>query len=176
MAAAGLVTGSSGNVSRRVKDRILITPSGVAYRELTPKRILEIDEEGHRRSGAGAPSSEWRMHAAVYAARPDVRAIVHTHSVHATAAACHLTELPIAHDEGRLLLGRAIPMSRHAPPGTQDLADAVAAALGEGPAALIARHGAIGVGSTLDEALEISIKIEETAHLFILGRALDARE
>ncbi len=170
MAGAGFATGSSGNVSARLGDRVWITASGIPYGKLSAEQIIEIDLEGTRVSGEGDPSSEWRMHAAIYAARDDVQAIVHTHSPIATAAAIALTCLPIPHDEGRILFGDELPISAHCPPGTWELANAVADALGAGRAALIAKHGAVGVGRTLDEAFEVAVKIEEIAHLYLLSR------
>ncbi len=173
-ADAGLATGSSGNVSLRFDDRALITPSGVPYAELGADRVIEIDVDGNRRSGTGEPSSEWRMHVAVYARRGDVHAIVHTHSPVATAAAIALSTLPILHDEGKLLFGDAVPVSVHQPPGTWELANAVVDALGEGRGCLIAKHGAVAVGATPAEALGTAIKIEEAARLFLLSRRFGA--
>jgi L-fuculose-phosphate aldolase len=172
MAAAGLVTGSSGNVSLRFGDRALITPSGVPYAELGVEHVIEIDVDGKRRSGTGEPSSEWRMHVAIYARRSDVHAIVHTHSPVATAAAIVLPSLPILHDEGKILFGEALPVSIHRSPGTWELASAAVDALGDGRGCLIAKHGAVAVGATLPEALETAIKIEEAARLYLLSRQL----
>jgi len=170
MAASGLATGSSGNVSVRWGEGLLITASGVAYTVLDAEHVIEADAEGRRVSGRGEPSSEWRMHVAIYAARGDVETIVHTHSPMATAAAIALASLPVPHDEGKILFGDAIPVSDHHPPGTWELAHSVVAALGEGPVALIAKHGAVAIGATLEEALERAVKLEETAHLFYLAR------
>lgn len=171
MAALGLVTGSSGNVSLRVGERILITPSGIPYEELDPRQIavLEFSELGtpHPARVTGVPSSEWRMHMAIYRAREDVRAVVHTHSPYATAASFGKA-LSVVHAEGKLLFGEVVPVSRHAPPGTWALAEAVARALGEGKAVLIARHGAVAVGSTLTEALFLAEKLEEVAQIALL--------
>ena len=170
MPEAGLATGSSGNVSLRFGNRALITASGVPYAELAVAHVIEIDREGNRLSGRGEPSSEWRMHVAIYARRSDARAIVHTHSPNATAAAIVLSTLPILHDEGKILFGDALPVSAHRPPGTWELANAVVDALGDGRGCLIGKHGAVGVGVTLGTALETAIKIEEAARLFLLSR------
>lgn len=170
MAAAGLVTGSSGNVSLRFGERVLITASGVPYAELEADQVIEIDKDGARLSGTGEPSSEWRMHVAIYAQRVDVHAIVHTHSPAATAAAIALPALPILHDEGKILFGEALPVSAHRPPGTWELASAVVDALGDGRGCLIAKHGAVAVGTTPAEALGTAIKIEEAARLYLLSR------
>ena len=170
MAAAGFATGSSGNVSLRVDDRLLITASGVPYDRLGGDQVIETDMEGNALSGRGAPSSEWRMHVAIYRRRADVNAIVHTHSRIATAAAIALPSLPIPHDEGRILFGDHIAVSEHHPPGTWELARAVSDAIADGGAVLIARHGAVAVGATLDEAFQVAVKIEEIAHLYLLSR------
>ncbi len=174
MAEAGLATGSSGNVSLRVGDHMLITASGIPYDRLEADQVIEIDMQGKRLAGRGEPSSEWRMHAAIYSGRMDVHAIVHTHSPMGTAAAIALPTLPLLHDEGRILFGDAIPVSAHCLPGTWDLANAVAEAVGDGPAALVAKHGVVGVGATLETALETAIKIEEAAQLLLLARQFDS--
>jgi ribulose-5-phosphate 4-epimerase/fuculose-1-phosphate aldolase len=174
MAAAGLATGSSGNVSLRFGDHALITASGIPYARLEADQVIEIDMDGSRLSGRGEPSSEWRMHAAIYTRREDAQAIVHTHSPTATAAAIALSTLPILHDEGRILFGDDIPVSVHHPPGTWELANAVVEALGNGRGTLIAKHGAVSVGATLAVALEMAIKIEEAARLFLLSSQFEA--
>ncbi|MFN3346852.1 MAG: class II aldolase/adducin family protein [Candidatus Bipolaricaulaceae bacterium] len=163
----GLITGSSGNVSLRVADTILITPTGVPWERVRPREIVALDLEGRVR-GRGLPSSEWRLHLGIYRARPDVRAVVHTHSPHATALACLARALPVVHDEGKLLFGTEIPVASPAPPGTWALAHSAAAALGEGPACLLACHGVVTVGRGLKEGLLRAEKLEEAAQLFFL--------
>lgn len=167
MAALGLVRGSSGNVSLWLDEMILITPSGIPYEHLHPQQVVAIDGEGRRVLGVGMPSSEWRMHVVVYHARSGVTAIVHTHSPYATAASFGRA-LPVVHDEGVLLFGEEVPVSQPAPPGTWELAEAVAEALGGRGAALVGRHGAVAVGATLGEALLRAEKLEEAAELFFL--------
>ncbi|MBC7222228.1 class II aldolase/adducin family protein [Candidatus Bipolaricaulota bacterium] len=165
----GLITHSSGNVSLRVGEAILITPTGIPYYFLRPAQIVVIDKEGGVR-GFGRPSSEWRVHVAVLRARPEVRAVVHTHSPYATAVACSLPSLPVLHDEGRIFFGGEIPVAEHAPPGTWELAQRAVAALGKGRAILLSRHGVLTVGKTLDEAVFLAEKVEEAAQLFLLSR------
>jgi len=170
MAELGLVRGSSGNVSVRRGDTVLITPSGIVYERLHPSQVIAIDLAGRVVSGMGAPSSEWRMHLSIYRAREDVRAVVHTHSPYATAASFR-KHLPVFHDEGKMLFGDEVPVSEHAPPGSWALAEAVAEALGKrGKVALIARHGAVAVGRTLTEALLLAEKLEEAATVFFFSR------
>jgi L-fuculose-phosphate aldolase len=171
MAAQGLATGSSGNLSCRIGDLVLITPSGVPYRWLRPHQVVAIDLAGRWVPRAPAPSSEWRMHVSIYRAREDVLAIVHTHSPYATTASLG-PRLGVLHDEGKLLFGEEVPVSRPAPPGSWALAEAVVQALGSGKVALIGRHGAVAVGSTLREALLLAVKLEEAAQLAFLAGAM----
>lgn len=170
LGAHGLIRGSSGNVSLRVGDTVLITPTGVPWDRLRGREIVALDLEGRVR-GHGFPSSEWRLHIALYRARPDVQAAVHTHSPFATAAALLGRPLPVLHDEGRLLFGEEIPLAEHAPPGTWELAHKAVAALAEGRAVLLAGHGLVTVDKRLSTALLLAEKAEEAAELFFL-RAL----
>lgn len=174
LAAWGLVSGSSGNVSRRVDKLVFITPSGITYEFLHPQQVVVMELDSPLISpgnyGPEAPSSEWRLHFSIYRAREDVRAIVHTHSPYATAASLG-GRLSVLHDEGKLLFGDELPVSAHAPPGTWALAQAVTQALGRGKAALIARHGAVTVGYTLREALLYALKLEELAQVAFLARS-----
>jgi len=172
MAELGLVRASLGNVSVRYEDGILISASGIPYHELTPAQIIEIDQEGKKRSGIGAPSSEWRMHTAIYQKRGDAVAIVHTHSPYATAAAIARPSLPIVHDEGRILFGEKIPVAPHALPGTWELAAAAVEALGTGKAILLADHGAVVVEQDIAKALLLAEKLEEMAELFWLSQTI----
>lgn len=150
---------------------MLITPSGIPYGFLDPRQIAIAPVTRHPSGVIGMPSSEWRMHVTIYQARPDVGAIVHTHSPYATAASFG-GRLPVVHDEGILIFGEEVPVSEHFPPGTWDLAHAVANALGGGKAVLVALHGAVTVGKTPGEALSLAEKLEETAQLFLLtGKA-----
>jgi len=173
MASLDLVHASSGNVSVRVGGWLLITPSGVAYRWLSAEQIIAMDiADGRVGSGSGLPSSEWRMHAAIYRARPDVRAVVHTHSPWATRCAVHGL-LVTASDEASIVFGASVPKSEHAPPGGWELADAVVGALGDaGRAVLVARHGAVTVGRNLTEALHLAEMLEHAAmvSLYPFGR------
>ena len=172
MASKGLATGSSGNVSLRLGDHLLITASGVPYETLSTSQIVEIDCDGTKYSGTSNASSEWRMHAEIYRMRQDVEAIVHTHSPFATAAAVVFRSVRVVHDEGRILFGETLSVSAHAPPGSWDLARAVVEALADGKATLIGHHGAVAVGPTLQEALILAQKVEEAAQLFWLCQHL----
>ncbi|MCX7371692.1 MAG: class II aldolase/adducin family protein, partial [Alphaproteobacteria bacterium] len=94
--AAGFMPGKSGNLSLRTPRGFLITPSGLAYAALAPEGLVECAPDGAV-LGGGRPSSEWRLHAAVYAARPDTQAVIHTHSPHATALSCARRPIPPIH-------------------------------------------------------------------------------
>ncbi len=172
MAENRLVTGSSGNVSVRWEDGCLITATSIPYDRLEAEQIIEIDKDGTVVSGKGEASSEWQMHVAIYKQRKDANAIVHTHSLYATAAAIALSTLPVVHDEGKILFGNEIPVAVHHDPGTSDLAEAVVEALDDGCAALIAYHGSVAVGKTLDTSFATAQKIEETAELYYRSQQL----
>ncbi|MGY4707153.1 class II aldolase/adducin family protein [Candidatus Bipolaricaulota sp. J31] len=174
MWALGLVVGSVGNVSLRAGNAVYITPSGVPYERLNPRMIVVLDPGGRVLSGTGAPSSEWRMHVLIYRELPWVRAVVHTHSPRATAVALRGPLRPPS-DEGLLLFGDVVPVSRHAPPGTWELARAAVEALRNGRGAcLLARHGTVAVGGTLTEALGRALALEEAARIALLARGLQS--
>ncbi len=144
----GLVVGTQGNVSARAGDAILITPSELPYDTMSDDDIVVLGASGGRRP----PSSEWRVHAAIYAARPDVHAIVHTHSPAATRWA-----------HGERDLSPAICTAVWAETGTAELGAHAVAALGDRRAVLLARHGVVGVGASLDEALAVCEDVEALA-------------
>ena len=182
MAAGGLVTGSSGNVSLRLAGGLFaVTPSGVPYTRLRDEDIIIIDGEAEPvepEEGAWsqtdllAPSSETLLHLAIYAARPDVGAVVHTHAVYSSVAAVAGLDVPPIIDEMMLSVGGAVKVSEYRFPGTQDLADSVVAALGERNAALIRNHGAVGVGRDLASALDVCFLVERMAHIFVFASLL----
>jgi L-ribulose-5-phosphate 4-epimerase len=175
--AAGLVAGSSGNVSRRVEGPdgaplAAITPSRIPYHRLTVEDILVIDFEGDPVEGEGVPSSETLVHLAAYSARPDVGAVIHTHSIHASALAVAGLEIPPLLDEQVVALGGAVPVAEYAIAGSQELADKACAALGEGNAVLLRNHGALGVGTDLEEAATVCELVERLAQVYILALGL----
>jgi ribulose-5-phosphate 4-epimerase/fuculose-1-phosphate aldolase len=153
---AGLVRGTQGNLSVRGDDgHVVITPSGMPYETLEPADLNVIEPGGNVVAGQHAPSSERRVHLAIYAQRPDVRAVVHTHSPRAV----RWSEL----DEPLDVDGARVTTAAFALAGTEDLAAATAAALGDGPAVLMAGHGAVAVGASLDEALAVADSVERAA-------------
>lgn len=159
----GLSPGRSGNVSRRSGDGMLITPSGVAYETLTPGDVVALGMDGRAPQGARKPSSEWRLHAAIYTARPDAGAVVHCHSLHATVLACARRPIPAFHYMVAVAGGRDIRCARYATFGTEALAAAAVAALAGRRACLLANHGQLALGPHLGAALELAREVETLA-------------
>jgi L-fuculose-phosphate aldolase len=175
--AAGLTAGASGNVSRRVEGAnaaplLAITPSQVPYHRLTADQILIIDFERSVVEGEGAPSSETLAHLAVYRARADVGAVIHTHSIYASALAVAGMDIPPLIDEQVMILGGTIPVAEYAMSGSQELAEKACAALGEGYAVLLRSHGVLGVGADLEEAASVCESVERLAQIYVLALGL----
>ncbi|HZN89615.1 MAG TPA: class II aldolase/adducin family protein [Thermoleophilaceae bacterium] len=170
MRELGLVAGSSGNLSAREGDSILITPAGLPYPELTEDDLVALSPAGELLAGSREPSSERRVHLAVYAARPDARALVHTHSVHATAWS--FGDEPLDTGTGELddAAGGAVRTAAFAESGGQKLADACVEALGERSAVLLRRHGVLALGSSPARALDVAAVVERQAQLAWLLR------
>ncbi|MCV0428204.1 MAG: class II aldolase/adducin family protein [Roseibium sp.] len=177
----GLTKGTSGNVSARTKSGFLVTPSGMPYEDLTADKIVALDLDGCYR-GEYLPSSEWRMHLDFYLAKPACGAVVHCHSPRATALSCHRRGIPAFHYMVALAGGDRIECADYASFGTRALSDAMIAALGDRNACLLANHGQIAGGPTLEKALTITEGVEDLADQFlsslILGEPviLDADE
>jgi L-fuculose-phosphate aldolase len=165
----GLAVGMSGNVGARLDDgRIAITPSTMEYDEMAPDDIVIVHPDGSPSEGRHRPSSELALHLAVFAVRPDVRAIVHTHSPFATTFGAARREIPAVHYVLALLVAPGRDTLRVAPYatfGTLELARNVVATLGDDQAALLANHGAIAVAGTLATALGRAERVEELAML-----------
>jgi len=169
MRVRGLVVGTSGNVGARLDDgRIAITPSSMEYDEMTPDDVVIVETDGSPSEGRRRPSSELPIHVALFAARPDIRAIVHTHSPFATAYSAARREIPAVHYVLAPLVASGRDRLRVAPYatfGTEELARNAAATLGPDHAVLLANHGSIAVGTTLGSALGRAERVEELATL-----------
>jgi L-fuculose-phosphate aldolase len=178
LAAAGLVVGTSGNVSVRTDERISLTAKGVSLDAVTPDDVAVADLDGNVL--AGAPTSELELHLAIYR-RYDAGAIVHTHAPMATAVACVLDELPVIHYH-LLALGGSIRVAPFHAFGTPELANAVGDALSGRTAALLANHGAVNYASSLADAVDDAVLLEWACRLYVdasrLGspRVLDERQ
>jgi L-fuculose-phosphate aldolase len=169
--AAGFMPGKSGNVSVRTPRGLLITPSGLPYDATTPEDLVEIDIDGKVLEGSRRPSSEWRFHAAIYAARSEAMAVVHTHSPLATALSCARQGIPPLHYMIALAGGGDIPCASYATFGTAALAEATVAALEGRRATLLANHGVVTLGSTLNAAKALAMEVENLARQYLALRA-----
>jgi L-fuculose-phosphate aldolase len=169
IARAGLVAGSSGNVSRRIPtpdgDLVAITASRVPYHRLTIDDVLVVDSEIEPVVGDGIPSSESLLHLAVYRARPDVHAVIHTHSPYASAFAVAGEPIPPLLDEQVLLLGGSIEVAAYAASASEELAEQAVGALADRAGVLLRHHGVAGVGDTLEAAIEVVELIERVAQV-----------
>ena len=170
MLRLGLVTGTSGNLSARDGRSFLITPASMPYEQMDEADLVAIDGDGEPGEGGGEPSSEWRVHVAIYAARPDVNAIVHTHSVHATAWSFRGEPLDTGTEELEAAAGGPVLTAPFAPTGSEEIAALAAVALGDRRAVLLGRHGAVGVGATPQEALATCVVLERQAEIAWLVR------
>ena len=182
MASSGLSPGKSGNLSVRVDGGMLITPTGIPYQEMRPADIVEVRLDGRVAPGQRVASSEWRIHLGVYKARPDVGAIVHTHSLNATALACLHRGIPAFHYMVAEFGGEKIACAPYATYGSDELARFAVKALGPRFACLMANHGAVAVGETLRQAYDRAAAVEalaaQYARTLMIGRprVLSGRE
>jgi len=173
ISAKGLVVGSGGNASLLCRDGILITPSGISLEVLEEKDLVLLQPDGSYTCPAGhVPTKEWKMHLACYAAREDVKAIVHVHSIHALAVACMegvdpaCALPPLTASYGGLV--GALPLLPYHKPGSDELCSCVAEAIREKNALLLANHGSLAAAKTLDSALNMVDEIEGHARLHLL--------
>jgi len=164
--AIGLNRGSSGNVSARCGEGFLITPSGMGADGLGEDDLVFVDLAGHAH-GRWQPSSEWLFHRDIYAVRPEFGAVVHTHSIAATALACMRKGIPPFHYMIALAGGDSIRCADYATFGTQALSDAVLLALRERKACLLANHGMIAAGVNLADAFRVAIEVETLSELYL---------
>lgn len=170
MNATGLNQGTSGNLSVRHGAGLLITPSSMPYDIMQPEDIVEMAWDG---SYLGRrPSSEWRFHRDILKARPDVDVVLHCHSVHATAVACHRRDIPAFHYMVAVMGGNTLRCAPYATFGSQALSDAAIAALHDRKACLLGQHGQIALGKTLDAALSMAVEVEVLAQMYIAACTL----
>ncbi|MEV6594306.1 class II aldolase/adducin family protein [Streptomyces acidicola] len=168
--ADGLVVGTSGNVSVRVGDMVLVTPTGVPYDRLTPDDVVGVDLDGRQVLGSLRPTSELPMHLAVYGAT-DARAVVHTHAVHATAVSTLVRELPLIHYMSAAL-GGVVRVAPYATYGTQELAEKMLRALESRTACLLQNHGTLTYGSTLSEAYDRTAQLEWMCRVWLTASSV----
>ena len=165
LSALGLNRGSSGNIGVRLPQSFLVTPSGVPAEELLPPMMVEMDFAGAV-LGAGKPSSEWRFHRDILAARTEIGAVVHTHSRYATSLACLQRDIPAFHYMIAAAGGDTIRCAPYALFGTQELSDLALQALRERKACLLGNHGMIALGTDLKAALALTLEVESLAQQY----------
>jgi L-fuculose-phosphate aldolase len=167
----GWVTGSAGNISARVEDeedRYVITPTSVPYEEITPEQVVVIDGEGDLVLDLDyGPSIEWPMHTEVYKARPDVKAVFHTHATYCSILAVIRKPIPPLIEELVPYVGGEIAVAEYASTGSDDLAANAVKALENKAAVLVANHGNLCVGKTLLKAFNVCALVEKAAHVYV---------
>ena len=173
MNALGLNHGTSGNVGFRVGERFLVTPSGLDYDAMTPADIVEMRFDGTH-VGTRRPTSEWRFHRDILAARPEVDAVLHSHAVHCTALAVHGMEIPAVHYMVAAAGGTTIRCAPYRTPTTQALSDVALPALEGRRACLLQNHGCIVLGETPDACVNLLAEVEYLAELYIRTLAIGA--
>jgi L-fuculose-phosphate aldolase len=165
----GMNAGTAGNVSARMAKGMVITPTGITGAEVSPKALVAMSLDG-KVEGRLRPSSEWEMHAAIYRAAPLAKAIIHTHSDHATALACLNLPLPAFHYAVANFGGEDVRIAPYATFGTPALAAAAVAAIEGRTACLLANHGMICHGPDTETALRTAILLETLARQYLLAR------
>jgi L-fuculose-phosphate aldolase len=176
----GLVAHASGNVSRRIVreggDLFAVSASRVPYHRFSIDDVLVVDVEIDPIVGNGVPSSESLAHMAVYAARSDAGAVIHTHSPYASAFAVAGKPIPCVLDEQVIVLGGQVEVADYGASASQQLADNAVSALGDRAAVLLRHHGVLGVGRDLEEAVAVVELVERVARVRLLSLQLDANE
>ena len=173
--ALGMNRGSTGNLSLRWAHEgqpgMLITPTGMGADDMQPADLVWLGENGGQH-GAWQPSSEWHFHRAIYAARADLHAVVHTHSVHAAALACLRRGLPAFHYMVAVAGGDSVPLTPYFTFGSEALSRAVAAALCDRDACLMSNHGLVAAGRTLARAMTVAQEIESLCEVYLKALAV----
>ncbi|MFZ1389354.1 MAG: class II aldolase/adducin family protein [Thiolinea sp.] len=177
MNTSGLNQGSSGNISVRYQDLLIITPTAMAYEQMRPEMLAAIPLNGKGEwQGSHKPSSEWRFHFDLMRARPEIGAIVHTHSTYATSLAITRRSIPAVHYMIALFGGNDVRCAEYATYGTQELSDHVLAAMQYRKACLLANHGMLVAGENLTKAMWLAAELETLAeqyyHALQLGGAV----
>ncbi|WP_029007816.1 class II aldolase/adducin family protein [Azospirillum halopraeferens] len=171
MNRSGINQGASGNLSARAGDGFLVTPSGLPYDEMRPRDIVAMGFDG-RYESLRRPSSEWRIHRDVLAARPDVDVVLHAHPTFATALAVHGRGIPAFHYMVALAGGDSIRCAPYATFGTQELSDHALEALEGRLACLLGNHGMVVLGRSLKAALALAVEVEALARQYVYALSL----
>ena len=173
----GLVAATSGNVSMRLEGDekeglIAVTPAGTDYQTMTPEDIVVVDYDVDVIEGETVPSSESLTHVAVYKARSDISAVIHTHSIYASVLAVAGVPLPPILDELVAYLGGPVEVAEYGFPSTEDLGEKAIQAMGERNAVFIRNHGVLAAGRDMPDALRACELVERAAQIYIQARAL----
>ena len=166
-----LMAGTSGNMSVFIPERgyMIITPSSYDYEIMEEKDMVVTDLEGNMIEGCHRPSSEWRMHAEIYKSLPHVRAVVHTHSPYATSFAVNHQEIPVVLIEMIPFLKGKIEVSAYAKQGSAQVGLNAAEILRRKNACLMANHGVVAVGESVESAYINSVYVEDTAKIYYMA-------
>ncbi len=172
--AAGLVVGTAGNVSSRMPDAALVcmTPSSLAYDVMTVNDLVVVTLDGEKVGGGGDPTTEKALHLECYKSYPEVGGVIHSHAPHASMFALVHESIPALIEEVVVYLGGDIPICDYTMTGTDELGIEVASKLGNRSAALVANHGIVCVGKSVDDALHASLVTERTAQIVWGARQL----
>lgn len=173
MLERGLVSGTAGNVSTRVDDeRVAISPSSVPYETMEVDDVVVVDYDGNLLEGENRPSSEFALHTSVYKEHAEINAVIHTHPLYASMYAVTRQPIPAVIDEFAIYVGGDVPVCDYAPSGTPELAENVAKQVDDVAAALLANHGLVSVGPSLDKALHVAHLVERAAQITWGARTL----
>jgi len=189
MNSCGINQGLSGNISIRLNNGILITPSSISYDDMNISDIFYIDFTGNiiknnkhslKQKEGLSPSTEWRLHADILRNKTDISAILHCHSIYATAISCHQKNIPSFHYMTAIAGGINIPCAEYATFGTEELSKNCLRALKDRFACLLANHGQVSTGKTLGQAFNLAKEVETLAQLYLeackLGKPKNIRK
>ncbi len=169
----GLAAGTWGNVSARIDEKtMLITPSGMDYSVIKPEDIVHVNIYTLESIGKLPPSSETPMHAAIYKSRPEINGIIHAHPQYGCTVAASRREIPPILDDMVQLIGPSLKVADYAHPGSEKMVNGVLGAIEGRNACLLANHGAVCIGRTLDEAFTVIMILEKSCRTFIDSIAL----
>ena len=173
MNALGINQGTSGNISVRVGDHMLITPSGVAYECLTPEMIVLLPLTGNDVApGQLKPSTEWRFHQSILLSKPEMHAVVHAHPVYCSALAMNRREIPACHYMIAAFGGNSVRVAKYAIYGSKALSDNLDVAMVDRHACLMANHGSVVAGETLDKAMWRMVELETLAKGYVTSLSI----
>lgn len=171
----GYIIGTYGNASARIPGGLIVTPSRVNYHTLTPEDMVTVADDGTVIGGHRLPSSETSVHRLIYLARSDIQVVLHTHSFYATALSCLHETVPVIVEEQSQVVGDEIRCTSYVPAGQHErLGEEVARALGQSNGVLLANHGAVACGRTVDEAVFTCQVVERVCHMYLLARSISA--